>query len=129
MSRITDFARHETCAFGGMHNPRSDSILEHALGVVEFCRPLVEVIQRRDRDLASQVRRAANSIVLNIAEGFGCAAGNARLRFESALGSLYEAQTGLRLAIAWGYFSQAAADEVLESMHCLGGRIYGLGRR
>lgn len=42
-------------------------------------------------------------MALNVAEGFGNAAGNARLRFESAGGSRYEAQAGLRVAIAWGY--------------------------
>jgi len=31
--------------------------------------------------------------------------------------------------VAWGYVSQAAASEVLECMHLLGGRIYGLARR
>ncbi len=55
--------------------------------------------------------------------------GNTRVRLESALGSLYEAQAGIRLAIAWGYFSQVAANEVLASMNCLGGRIYGLVRK
>ena len=112
-----------------MHNPQSSSILEHAINIAELARPLVETIQRKDRDLASQVRRAISSIALNAAEAQGNAGGNSRLRFESALGSLYEAQAGLRLAVAWGYFAQTGADEVLESMHCLGGRIYGLVRR
>ena len=51
------------------------------------------------------------------------------MRLESALGSLYEAQAGIRLAIAWGYFSQAAANEALGSMNRLGGRVYGLVRK
>ena len=112
-----------------MHNPQSSSILEHALAVVELSRPLVEAIQRRDRDLASQLRRAISSVALNLAEGFGTAAGNARLRFESAGGSLSEAQAGVRVAVAWGYVSDAAAEGVLRSMHMLGGRVYGLARR
>ena len=66
-------------------------------------RPLVETIARRDRDLGSQIRRALSSVGLNLTEGFGSAAGNGRLRFERARGSLYEAQAGLRLAVAWGY--------------------------
>ncbi len=36
---------------------------------------------------------------------------------------------GFRLTIAWGYFSQVAANEVLASMNCLGGQIYGLVRK
>ncbi len=126
------------CAMGGMHTPQSTSIVEHALQIATLARPLVEVIQRRDRDLASwffnhssasQVRRAISSIALNAAEARGNAGGNTRVRLESALGSLYESQAGIRLAIAWGYFSQVAANEVLASMNCLGGRIFGLVRK
>jgi four helix bundle protein len=113
----------------GMHNPKDTSILQHALEIATLARPLVEAVQRKDRDLASQVRRAVSSIALNLAEARGNAGGNTRVRLESALGSLYEAQAGIRLAIAWGYFSQAAANEVLASMHRLGGRVYGVARR
>ena len=112
-----------------MHHSRSSSVEEHSLGVIELSRPLVEAIQRKDRDLASQLRRALSSISLNLAEGFGCAGGNARLRFETALGSLKEAQAAFRVAIAWGYVSGAAASETLASMNTLGGRVYGLVRR
>jgi four helix bundle protein len=112
-----------------MHNPKSSSILEHSLEVVEQARSLVEAIQRRDRDLASQLRRAISSVALNLAEGFGCTGGCARARFETARGSLNEAHAGVRVAVAWRYVSQAAADEVLESIHALGGRVFGLCRR
>jgi four helix bundle protein len=112
-----------------MHNPNSTSIVEHALEIAALARSLVATIQRRDRDLASQVRRAVSSIALNAAEAQGNAGGNTRVRLETALGSLYEAQTGLRLAIAWGYFSQADANEALVSMHRLGGRVFGLMRK
>ena len=122
----------------GMQNSRSSSVVEHSLTVVELSRPLVEAatprsgrrtIQRRDRDLASQLRRAISSIALNTAEGLATAAGNARLRFETARGSLNEAQAGIRVAVAWGYVLHDSVCEVLESMHCLGGRVYGLVRR
>jgi four helix bundle protein len=112
-----------------MYNPNSTSILEHALEIATLARPLVEAIARKDRDLASQVRRAISSISLNAAEGRGAVAGNSRLRFETALGSLYEAQAGIRLAVAWGYISQTATDELLASLHCLGGRLFGLVRK
>jgi four helix bundle protein len=126
------------CASGGMHSPNSTlvlrpflsvTILEHALEIATLARPLVEGVQRRDRDLASQVRRAVSSTALNLAEAQGNAGGNTRVRLETALGSLYEAQAGVRLAIAWGYISQAAANEVMASMHRLGGRVYGVVRR
>jgi len=114
---------------GGMHIPRSDSISQHALEVVALCRPLVEVIQRRDRDLASQLRRALSSVALNLAEGFGVAGGHARVRFETAHGSLHEARAGLRVAVAWGYITYTACAEALTSLDALGARVFGLVRR
>ena len=73
----------------GMKQPLRYEVLEEALGIVELARPLVALIQRRDRDLASwffnhssasQVRRAVSSITLNLGEAFGNAGGNSRLR-------------------------------------------------
>jgi four helix bundle protein len=114
---------------GGMHPAKSSSVVEHALSIIELSRPLVEAIQRKDRDLGSQLRRALSSICLNLAEGFGNSAGHARLRFETALGSLKEAQTALQVASAWGYVSRSSTEQTLDSLHSLGGRIYGLVRR
>ena len=112
-----------------MHSPSRQLLLDSALGVVSLARPLVEAIGRRDRDLASQVRRALNGVALNVAEGVGCAGGNSRLRFQSALGSLYEARAGLRLGVAWGYVAEEACAEALASSDRLGARLYGLARR
>ena len=49
--------------------------------------------------------------------------------FESALGSLYEARAGVRVAVAWGFVAADAAQAVLQSMESLGGRVFGLVRR
>ena len=62
-------------------------------------------------------------------EGFGTAAGNGRLRFETARGSLYEAQAGIRFGIAWGYLGEEQCAGVLAAIDHLGGRIFGLSRR
>ena len=93
------------------------------------CFPVSVTGKRKDRDLASQIRRAVSSVSLNLAEGFGAAKGNSRLRFESALGSLYEARAGVRVALAWGFVTADAAQAVLQSMESLGGRVFGLVRR
>ena len=92
-------------------------------------RGVVEAVQRRDRDLASQLRRAVSSAALNLSEGFGVAGGHARVRFETALGSLKEARTGIQVAIAWGYVTEASCSEVLECIDSLGGRVFGLTRK
>jgi four helix bundle protein len=112
-----------------MRNHLHQNVLEHAVQVITLARPLVEAVARRDRDLGSQLRRALSSVALNIAEGAGNQGGNARLRHETALGSLYEARAGLRVALAWGYISGESAAEVLECLNALGARVFGLARR
>ena len=111
-----------------MKRPLRYDVLEEAIGVVQLAKPLVAIIGRKDRDLASQVRRAVSSVTLNLGEAFGNAGGNSRLRFETARGSLYEAQVGIRTAIAWGHFGPEQCREILAAMEALGARVYGLAR-
>ena len=108
-----------------------DELLNIVINTVATARPLVDAVQRKDRDLADQVRRALSSICLNTAEGFGTSArnGNCRLRFESARGSLYEAQSGLRVAVAWGYFTTEQVAPTLAALDGIAKRLYGLARR
>jgi four helix bundle protein len=120
---------HESCADGGMRNHLPPDVVEHTLQLIALTRPLVEAVARRDRDLASQLRRALSSIALNLSEGLATEAGNARLRFTTARGSLREAHTALRVAVAWGYVPAEGAANALEQLHALGGRVFGLARR
>ena len=114
---------------GGMQTPLRSEILEQVVSTIVGARSLVDAVQRKDRDLASQIRRALTSIGLNTAEAFGSTGGNGRLRFETARGSLYEAHAGLRIAIAWGFFTQHEAEPTLTALDRLGKRLYGLVRR
>jgi four helix bundle protein len=82
------------------------------IDAVRLLRPLVERIHRRDKPLADQLRRAASSAVLNLAEAAYNNAGNRRSRLESARGSANEARAALEVASAWGYISEAEAAEV-----------------
>jgi four helix bundle protein len=43
-------------------------VAQVSIELIQLLRPLVERIRRRDRSLADQLVRAANSIALNIAE-------------------------------------------------------------
>jgi four helix bundle protein len=74
-----------------------------ALDLVTSLRPLASAIARHDRDLARQLRRAATSIVLSIAEGEHSDPGNRRARFHSAAGSANETRAALQVATAWRY--------------------------
>jgi four helix bundle protein len=60
-------------------------------------------IEKHDRDLACQLRRAATSVVLNIAEGSGSFGGNRRQRYHSAMGSAYEVRACFDSAEAMQY--------------------------
>ena len=109
--------------------PVRQELLNQILNVLRRARPLVEAVGRKDRDLGSQLQRALSSIPLNTAEGFGSAGGNARLRYRTALGSLYEAQAALGVAAVWGYVDGPRARAVVDELEALGGRLYGLARR
>ncbi len=81
--------------------------------------PIVARVNRRDRKLADQLRRAAQSVVLNIAEGRGNKDGNAELRFATACGSAKEVRAALGIANTWGYIEAhtvARLDEELDEI-------------
>jgi four helix bundle protein len=72
-------------------------------------------IERRDRDLGSQLRRAATSISLNIAEGSRREGKDRIWHFRIAGGSAAETRMALRVAVAWGYVgTQPVADQLLD---------------
>ena len=82
--------------------------LELSLDVIASLRTIVNALKTRDRELHDQIRRAASSICLNLAEGrrrSGCD----RLHFwRVAAGSADELRTALRVAEAWGILEPEA---------------------
>jgi four helix bundle protein len=93
---------------------------EVALELVATIRPLMPVIERHDRDLADQLRRASTSVVLNLAEGAKSAKGNKQKHFAIAHGSAGEVRAALRAAVAWGWIDEkAAAPAILDRLHAL----------
>ena len=112
-----------------MRIPLRHEVLVHVLNVIRLVRPTIAVVGRVDRDLASQIRRATSSIGLNVSEAFGAQAGNSRVRFETARGSLYEMEAGLLMAEAWGYVAEADIARALTEIRSLGARIYGLSKK
>jgi four helix bundle protein len=119
----------EADAWEGMNTTLRQQLLEQIVTLIGQARPLLEAIGRKDRELESQLRRSLGSIALNVAEGFGVQAGNARLRFRSALGSLYESQAAVQVAAAWGYVDERTASRIVADLEAFGGRLYGLSRR
>src|SRR5229473_6861173 len=86
---------------------------EMALSIIEALAPLLPLIQRQDRALAVQLRTAASSMVLNIAESEYSDPGNRRARLFTAAGSANESRSAVRVAIAWGYLRRDRAAQLL----------------
>ena len=84
-----------------------------ALDLVSALRPVLGQLKKSDRALADQLRRAASSVVLNIAEG-NRRSGQDRLQFfRIAAGSAAEVRAALEVARAWGHLGPCADVEVL----------------
>ena len=106
------------------------NVYDRARGVVRELVPLLHTIRECDKSLADQLKRAAQSVVLNIAEARGNDAGNARARFSTACGSAKEVRAALNVATDWGYIETRMAthideklDEVCAITWCLGRRL------
>ena len=112
----------------GMNKTLRQQLVEDIIAILQQARPLIAAIERKDRALGTQLRRSLSSIPLNVAEAFGASGGNTRLRFRTALGSLYESQAALQVAAAWRYVDQAQAAALVRELEIFGGRLYGLAR-
>jgi four helix bundle protein len=77
--------------------------------------PLVQ-IQRRDRELEKQLRRAMHSVVLNLAEG-NRRRGQDRIHlFRISAGSAAEVVAALELAEAWAYISASSMGSTMSKL-------------
>ena len=76
---------------------------------------IAEQIERRDTDLARQMRRAAASVALNTAEGMGSLGGHKRQRYQTALGSAREVMACVDVAKAMRYVGDVDAA-ILDQM-------------
>ena len=84
---------------------------------------------QQDRELASQLQRAATSVCLNVGEGRCRSGGDRRRCYEIAEGSASEVEAALDVAEAWGWRVEVGASrKVLDRLR---GLLWGLthGRR
>ena len=92
------------------------SIHNVMLDAITTMRPMVRAIERHDRDLASQLKRAASSVLLNVAEGSGSFGGVRVQRYRTALGSARETMACLQVAERFGYV-EAMPDGLVARMN------------
>ena len=73
------------------------------LQIIRSLSGLVDELARHDRDLADQIKRASNSVLLNLNEGRKNRGGNQTRFFAYASGSNSEVRAALDAAAAWGW--------------------------
>ena len=77
--------------------------------------------------MTTQIRRAALSIVLNIAEGYGRQSKEDFKRFlKISYGSINEVETLLELGKDMGYIEEGRYRDIIEKYHILGRKTYNL---
>jgi four helix bundle protein len=96
-------------------------VYEEAKDYCKFCRDVIKkYIKKQDKGLTSQLERALNSIVLNIAEG---SADNSDAEFARFLGismrSVYEAVAAFDLAALHGYIDEGLNQKIEGESHNL----------
>ena len=80
-------------------------IYDDMLDAIETIATLVKAIEAHDRDLGNQLKRAASSVALNLAEGSGSAGGVRRARYRTSLGSARETIACLQVAERFRYIA------------------------
>ena len=85
-------------------------IYDVMLDVMRELRPMLEAIAARDPNLADQMRRALQSVVLNTAEGMGSRGRNRPVRYHSALGSMREVRACVDIGEVMGYGVSVTAE-------------------
>jgi four helix bundle protein len=107
--------------------------LDVSVEMIAATRPLLAQLGRRDPDLARQLRRAATSIALNLAEGARRDGRDRQHSFRVAAGSSDEVRAGLRIAEALGQLGATdlrPCRELLDRVAAMTYRlIHGTGTR
>ena len=98
------------------------------LSTIGSLRPVLRAIERHDRDLARQLRRAASSVALNVAEGQYSRGQNKTARFHTALGSARETLACVEVAVALGYLREVDASLIDALDHIIGTLVRLVGR-
>jgi four helix bundle protein len=89
---------------------------------------LADEVQRRDRDLARQLRRASASVVQNLAGGMYSQGGRKVSRYFDSMGSARETVASLHICVATRQLPQAKVEVDLERLDRIARRGAGCVR-
>ena len=105
-------------------NTKGFHAYDAALGLVTALRPVLEELKTGDRALADQLRRAASSVALNLAEGNRRSGMDRMQFFRIAAGSAAEVKAALDVARAWGMVEAVAeVDRELDRVLAMAWRL------
>ena len=102
--------------------------LETSLQLIRVLRQAISPLRYRDPKLQDQIRRAASSISLNLAEGAERSGKDRWRHYRIAAGSAEEVRVALRVGLAWGDLSGECVREPLELLDRLLGMLWRLTR-
>ena len=85
---------------------------EVSMKMVKSVAPVIQAVARKDRALADQMRRAASSVPLNVAEGSRRNGKDRKHSYRIAAGSAHELRTAIRVAESWGYVDAQSVGPV-----------------
>jgi four helix bundle protein len=111
----------------GERNPIMLRIYEDGLEMLERLIVDIATIERHDRDLGRQLRRAGASVVLNIAEGSYSRGRNRAALYNVALGSAKEVRACLDVAKAFRYL-ETIDESIAARLNVICAVLYRLTR-
>jgi four helix bundle protein len=104
-------------------------IYKIVLEMIAELAPVADEIEKRDPDLARQMRRALTSVALNTAEGMGNTGGHKRQRYQTALGSAQEVKACIDVAQAMRYIGETDATTLDKLDHVIATLVNLVHRR
>jgi four helix bundle protein len=100
-----------------------------SLSLIRSLVPLLERLSSCDAKLADQLRRAAQSVALNVAEANQRRGRDRCNRFRIALGSAAEVASSLDIAVAFGYVGERDHSEAYALVDRVRAMTYRLANR
>ncbi len=100
--------------------------LEVSLELIRSLGEPLSVIRSRDPQLFDQIRRAATSLALNLAEGRKRVGRDRLNHWRIASGSAEEVRTALRVAAAWGDLDPASYERSFQLLDRVAAMLWRL---